>query len=81
LVERFAVCWSEYQLLNFQTNQLVLWLYPPKEDDAGVYPCAIGTRPHDGDITELKVLHRRFITSFNHYHNVFVIDKPQHLLF
>jgi hypothetical protein len=55
-----AACWPEYQLLNFQTNQLVLWLYPPKEDDADAYPCAIGTHPHDGDITELKVLCRSF---------------------
>lgn len=49
---------SGFKFLTFQTNQLVLWLYPPKDDDAGTYPCAIGTHPHDGDVTEIKVIQR-----------------------
>jgi hypothetical protein len=44
--------------LTFQTNQLALWLYPSKDDDADTYPCSIGTHPHDGDVTELKVIER-----------------------
>lgn len=47
------------------TNQLVLWLYPPKDDDADTYPCSIGTHPHYGDVTELK-----FINS-----NMFVVSS------
>ena len=47
-----------FKFLTFQTNQLVLWLYPPKDDDADTYPCSIGTHPHDGDVTELKVIQR-----------------------
>lgn len=47
---------SGFIFLTFQTNQLVLWLYPPKDDDADTYPCSIGTHPHDGDVTELKVI-------------------------
>lgn len=49
---------SDFKFVIFQTNQLVLWLYPPKDDDADTYPCSIGTHPHDGDVTELKVIQR-----------------------
>jgi hypothetical protein len=45
-----------FKFLIFQTNQLVLWLYPPKDDDADTYPCSIGDHPHDGDVMELKVI-------------------------
>lgn len=48
-----------------ETNHLVLWLYPPNDDDADIYPCTIGTHPYDGDITELK-----FINS-----NMFVVSS------
>jgi hypothetical protein len=47
----------DISFLILQTNQLVLWLYPPNEDDADIYPCTIGTHPHDGDVTELKVIY------------------------